>query len=118
MDRSNIEEPLRSAVDEEKHRNGEMHINVAFRLNDLAKYLAAQMRLVDAEPILNEAVSVVAYNTLQAGSPMPSDESLTIITNYQTLLRMLGLNRTQRMMRLNAALEWAMGVRISEENEM
>jgi hypothetical protein len=102
-----IEQSLRTAVDEEKRRNGENHIAVAHRLNDLAKYLASQKRFSDAEPIMAQAVFVVAYNTLKAGLPKPPEEAAPIIEGYEILLKVLGVDRDERMASLRATMDRA-----------
>ncbi len=100
-----IEQSLRAAVEEEKERNGENHIEVAHRLKDLAKFLASQKRLSEAELIMNQAVFVVAYNKLRAGLPKPPAEAAPIIEGYEILLKVLGVDREQRMARLQAVMD-------------
>lgn len=99
-----IEQSLRVAVEEEKQRKGDNHIEVAHRLNDLAKYLVSQKRFSDAEPLMNQAVSVVAYNTLKARLPKPPEEAAQIIEGYEILLKVLGVERSERVARLRAVM--------------
>jgi hypothetical protein len=103
-----IEQSLRTAVEEEKRCSGENHIAVAHRLNDLAKYLASQKRFSDAEPVMAQAVSVIAYNTLKVGLPKPPEEAAPIIEGYEILLKVLGVDRDQRMARLQATMDRAL----------
>jgi len=103
-----IEQSLRAAVEDEKQRNGENHIEVAHRLNDLAKYLASQKRFSEAEPFMNQAVSVVDYHTLKAGLPKPPEEAEPIIEGYEILLKVLGVDRDERMARLQATMDQAL----------
>lgn len=103
-----IEQSLRAAVDEEKRRKGENNIEVAHRLNDLAKYLASQKRFSEAEPFMNQAVFIVAYNTLKAGLPKPPEEAAPIIEGYEILLKVLGVDRSERMARLQATMDRAL----------
>jgi hypothetical protein len=107
MSPPSIEQALHASIDEEIMHCGENHIAVALRLNDLAKYLASQKRFSDAEPVMEQAVFVVAFNTLKAGLAKPSEDAAPIIDGYEILLKVLGVDREQRLARLQAAMDRA-----------
>lgn len=104
---NNIEQALCKAIEEEKRRSGDNHMEVAFRYYDLAKYLASQKRFSEADPIMNQAVFLVALNMFKAGLSELPESALPIIKSYEILLKVLGVDRAQRIERLKAALDLA-----------
>lgn len=90
--KNSIEQYLRDAVVEEQERSGKCDLNVAYRLYDLGKYLAARMRLDEAEPIMTQAVFLVAYNTVIMERARLSEDAVRIIRDYKILLKVLDSN--------------------------
>jgi hypothetical protein len=107
MEPSDIERALRAAIATEISRCGEGHVEVAYRLNDLAKYLASHGRVAEAEPLMEQAVFVIAMSTLKGGLSKPPDNAAPIFEGYEILLKILGLDRHQRKARLQVATDRA-----------
>jgi hypothetical protein len=107
MESSDIERALRAAIATEISCCGEGHVEVAYRLHDLAKYLASQGRVAEAEPLMNQAVFVIAMSTLKAGLSAPSAAAAPIFEGYEILLKILGMGRNQRKARLQDATDRA-----------